>query len=452
MRFLLAMLFCVISTICLAEEMALPEGVSIKTYVRHEGDIFVSQLVRVNVDITLPTWFTEAPRFPDLKVDGAIALMPSLMGVNLTDEKNGKTQTVHTQTYTVIPQRAGDVTVPPIKVTLGISIDGKPSEPFTLVSEPVVFRAVTPPDMPKGAAFVAVPELEAKETYNTDFAGLKAGDAVKRTIQITASDTFGLAIPAVKFEQIEGLSSYPAQPKLSNKTNRGEYSGSRTDQMTYVIGEKGNFKLPEISLHWFDTSKGVVETVVFPSVEFSAAANPSFQQSGSGQGSINFKGAVSRILAFLKNNIQEIALSLAAMYLIWLAAKRFGPEVYEKGQAYRKKLQNSEKRYFKTFRKACRNGDPSAMVGTFWRWMDRVSPRDQTGSLGNKHTLMIDEGFQDSTRKISHELYSTERGKNKTALNEFYPLASQLRQRVVHPVQAPHEGEKQNPLNPRKPV
>ena len=63
--------------------------VRVDAYAEPDGNIYLGQRVRLIVDIRTDTWFTRAPRYPELKLDRAIALMPEGFGVNFTERERG---------------------------------------------------------------------------------------------------------------------------------------------------------------------------------------------------------------------------------------------------------------------------------------------------------------------------------------------------------------------------
>lgn len=417
-------------------EAATGPDVTIRTYFEPEGDIYIGQLVRLWIEVTTSSsWFTMAPRYPELQLDGAIVLMPEQLGVNFTDREGGETRTGQRQRYAIIPQRVGTLAIPSLKVTLGVSVDGKKSGPIILRTKPVSLTTILPPGTEQWDQILTTQKLSVEERYDREFDDLKVGDAITRTVTLRSDNTFALALPKVAFGPVTGARSYPAQPKLNDKVNRGQYRATRTDSVTYVLEREGEVRLSEIAVRWWNPDSKTVEEAVLPSAGFTVAANPDYRNNG---GPIadrrdtvqDLKRWTAATLAWLRTNIAWLTLAAIGLYIAVLVWRRFAPLVFAHWEAWRLRRGESESRYFRDFRKACRSGDEDGAIASFWRWLDRLTPDDQAASLGRLTRAEGDAEFREFVQDTGKNRYSG-RPANKHNEAAIYSHVARFRQRLV---------------------
>ena len=113
---------------------------------------------------------------------------------------------------------------------------------------------------------IATPKLTVNERFDRKPETLKVGEAFTRTITMTVKDSIAMLLPPLPFEAVEGLGVYPAQPQVTDKAERGQYTGTRVESVTYVMEKPGDYHLPQITIHWWDTSRGELKQEVLPAL------------------------------------------------------------------------------------------------------------------------------------------------------------------------------------------
>jgi hypothetical protein len=438
MRFLIALLsVLIVQPASAQQDQVPPSDIRIRAYLDPEGDIHVGQLTRLWVEVTTATQFTRAPRYPEFRLDGAIVLLPEQLGVNFSGTEGGETRVGQRQRYAIIPQRAGSLAIPSLTVTLGISVDGKPSEPVAVQTEPLDVTVVFPPGAEDLDQIVTLPELAVSEAYDRETEGLKVGDAVTRTVTLRGEGTFALALPQTKFENVEGARLYPAQPKLDDKVNRGQYRATRSDAATYVFEREGAFTLPEIAVGWFDPQSDAVKQTVLPEVSFTVAANPAFQGTegpvaGTDDPVQTAKRWAEIALAWLRNNIVALTLVAMAAYIAALAFRRFAPPLIARWRAYRERFLQSEHHAFRLFRRACRSRDTDRMINGFWQWLDRLTPDDRVASLEAMTRRADDPDFERFAREFAENRYAGP-GAGEAKSDIVYRQVARFRNNLLKP-------------------
>ena len=198
-----------------------------------------------------------------------------------------------------------------------------------------------------------------------------------------AENTFALALPPLSFEPVKGTRIYLAQSVLTNKTNRGQYSGTRIDAGTYVLEQAGEVVLPEIKVQWWNPESKTIESTLLPSLEFQVAKNPNFHNPGSiSSESKNLaeklKQGAASILVWLWDNVVMLSLAAFGIYIIMMTWQRFGEPMIERMQSWHHRRLVSEPHYFREFHRACNTNDETKITQSFWRWVNSLSPDTKT--------------------------------------------------------------------------
>jgi hypothetical protein len=123
---------------------------------------------------------------------------------------------------------------------------------------------------------VTTTELTAEESWKPDQADVRVGDAITRTITLRAADIMGMGLPPLRFDTPDGVAVYPKAPSVKDEIYRGDVAGTRVETSVYVLEQEGTFKLPALTIPWFNPETRTLQQVDLPSRELTVAANPAF--------------------------------------------------------------------------------------------------------------------------------------------------------------------------------
>ena len=390
--------------------------VRIDAFSEPDGDVYLGQRVRLVVDIRTDTWFTTAPRYPELKIDGTIALQPEAFGVNFTERERGTTWAGQRQRYVLFPQRVGQLAIPPIDVPLAVSTDGRAGETQVATTPSVTINVVAPPGSADVPSFVSTPRLRVTEEWEGDLENLKVGDAITRIITQSADDVFALLLPAVEFAEIEGFGVYPGTPELNDRADRGTYAAVRADRVTYVLQSEGDYELPAIDIHWFDLGRERMITETLDPLEIMVLPNPDAvlgeEELAVEESSISIEESLRNALDWLALNIHWLTLLAGALFALRWLWRRFVPGWVRSLREARERSRQSEARYFDELLRAVRSGDENKAVACFWRWADRLPGRDVPLTLTALQSGDDNQGFEDAWRALEIRRYG-KNGKGK---------------------------------------
>lgn len=235
----------------------------------------VGGTLQLQVDVLVDTWFTAAPVLPKLELDGALVSAPNSEATHLNEQIDGKAFFGLRFIYQITPQRAQRFDIPALAIQVQ---PGQGTGPVTVNSQPQSFSA-RELQGDAGEHGLVAQQLEFTQEVLHSHGPLRVGDSVTRRLHVRAEGAQAMLIPPPVFVEIDGLKRYVKTPAVQPMSDGrgGVIGGSRDDTVTYVIGDSGDFKLPEIELHWWDIAAGQARSTKVPAVEFSAKAGASYR-------------------------------------------------------------------------------------------------------------------------------------------------------------------------------
>ncbi len=338
-----------------------------------EGELAVRQRCELAVRFLSDGFvFSGTPSFPDIQIEGAI-VVPPRSGMNITELRSGQTWIGVERHYSVYPTRTGELVVPAVTIAASVRNSAGVTD-LTAKSESFVRQVAIPSTLVENPDAVVTPKLSLSQEFEPDVNELKVGDAIKRTITVTANDTAAMLLPAFVPRKIVGLKAYPDQPILNDKEYRGDLTATRTDSATYVAQKEGRYVLPQISVHWWDSKQDQVREATVPALALTVVANPSWatvqnEPNAPVYADVEVSTSGRNVRYFIKFVTVIICLFLVAGWLL----RRHGRTVRDLITDCRARRTESEQAYFERFRQACQNNDPHTSLRTLLAWLDRQS-------------------------------------------------------------------------------
>ena len=388
-----------------ASDWADPQPLMARVSISPDEAIYVGQRVELSVTVLTDQWFGKAPILPEFEVPDTITLKPVNATINSSERIKGQSYAAQTQPYFIYPRQAGRFTIPPLTIRVVV---GREKEEQTITTYEVSFEASIPEAAIEAGVreLIATPKLEVKESFDKQAEGLKVGDSLTRTINMTLSDSLAMLLPPLSFEPIEGLGVYPAQPQTEDKAERGSYTGTRLESVTYVMEAAGSYQLPEISISWWDTKQGKLKQEILPAVELTVEENPALAEEQLGGDRFEEESEASA-QGLLDIRLEQVALLLAAILAIVAFAnvqpirRLLLPWINKKRTEYLL----SEAGMLAAFRKACMQNDERAAMNLLMRWLDSYGPERPIGIL-ERYVEGVDEPeFARQTERLLHTLY-----------------------------------------------
>jgi hypothetical protein len=344
----------------------------VRAHLEPSGPVVAGTEVKLVVDCLTTTWFTEAPNWPLFAVPGAIVDLPDEQAENLHEVINGVSWYGVSRAYRIAPQTAGAFSVPSFAITV---YPGGMSVPATLTTPPLRLVATVPAGAEGMSVFFPTQKLSATQEIKPSPDDLKVGAALTRTITQNATGTESMMIPPVNFGDVEGLKRYPKPSATKNiiQDRAGLVAGERTDTVTYVVNRSGRFKLPPVTIEWWNTAMQRKETIVLPAVSFSAAAARERPLFDIPVDALSKRGA-HRIIVI--DRWQAVVVSMMLVFvlaLIWAY-----PRLVIRYKRAKQALVAARNRYsegaapaWRALRIAARKGPLQRTIPALYRWMDR---------------------------------------------------------------------------------
>jgi BatD DUF11 like domain len=335
-----------------------------------KGPIIVGQQVRVDVTVLAPNFFLSPPQFPIFDLPGAIVTLPDENAINSTETIDGESYAGIRRSYMITPQQAGDVSLPPIRITFKYAAEpGKPGAEAAVTLPPETFTVT----QPAGAQSSVSPGLVAKvvvtQTLDGDPKAMKVGDALARTVETFAPNTQAMMIPPCTFEARPGTRVYRHDPILSAvRSDRGDFlGGRRVDSATYVFDKPGTYLLPAIQVPWFDADKGTQKASAAPEITVSVREAP---VPISDLAPPQAPTAEPDDQAWKRIFIRLVAYAAVGLAISWVWYE-FGPRLRDRRRRRHEAWEASEAAAFERLRYACFAGDRFAAYKELASWARR---------------------------------------------------------------------------------
>jgi hypothetical protein len=358
-------------------------------------------------------------------MDDAIVLQREQFAVNSTRSEDGKSWTVQTWSQVVYPQRDGVFRIPAIPLRLAIASEGLESIGGETFTSPLVFTAHTPVELQDKTSWIATTRFEVKESFNKSLDDLKPGDALIRTINMSVSDLPAMMLPEFTAEALPGMAIYQKTPEVMDRVNRGEYIAGRTEVLTYVFEQSGDYQLPAQTYYWWNLRSQSVESIELPA----HALNVSLS-SATGSEDIDQQPAKQVWAGDITRLLKYPAITLILLLAIWAVTRKL----------YRSFTQTrlphsslpSESALRRQFEAACRQDNPEKAIPLFYNWLDNYAGDHFQGSVRQFFNKQDQDQLSTSFDGIMRSVYMENDG-NRIDLKKFAKLYIHELRRSEHP-------------------
>lgn len=231
------------------------------------GVLVPGQKATLTLKIATQRWFAGGTRISIPEVPGLVILQTEQFASNASETRDGDSWVVQRWTLDVFPQRAGDFSVPPIRLQVKVNTARDGDVEGELLSPPLTFSAAIPDALAQADSWVAAPAFTVRQSFDRSLEGLQPGDAFEREILFEATDVMAMMLPAVTADKLPGLAAYSSPPVLENSNNRGQSSARRIERISYVVEAAGEYRLPAEEIFWWDTQGQELKLLSLPVTE-----------------------------------------------------------------------------------------------------------------------------------------------------------------------------------------
>jgi hypothetical protein len=236
----------------------------------------------------------------DPEIPGAIV---ERMGEDARESRTqgGETYDVIVRRYSVVPQQSGPVEIAPIVLDAMVreAAPRRPrggfrdffSDPFgpggafgggfhagSLIdeffgarsrrvrahSEPIALDVKPVPDGIALSQWLPARQLELRENWEPDPAGVHVGDQITRTVGVRAAGVAAAQLPDLTGPPIDGLKQYPEPADSANREIAGHLWSVKQQASVLVPTKPGKLELPAIEVPWYDVAASEMRVASLP--------------------------------------------------------------------------------------------------------------------------------------------------------------------------------------------
>ena len=353
------------------------EPIILRTAITPDEEIWVGQRVNLRVDVLARDGWAQIKTIRDFVVPGAYVVRLETQGTRLNETISGHDYGGQRYELALFPQQGVRISVPQIPVVVEVRRwgDREETESRQMETPAVEFDVKIPAGAENLRGLISTTQLKAQQQWTPRLQEFTVGEAVKRTIALSAPDISGMAFTPLKFPAIGGLGIYPGEPDVADSYSRGSLSGKRTESVTYVFEKKGVFELPAIEIPWWDIDRKELKKIVLPSLEVKISGIPG---SGAEMGP-GTSGTKPEDEKRMETGILLLTLLLLLSGIAW----RFRLAIRSRWQNWQVGRRQTEKAHFRRFREACRKNEAKMAYNHLLVWLDRRSSGREASTLRN---------------------------------------------------------------------
>jgi hypothetical protein len=339
---------------------------------------------------------------------------PSPASVRLLDEvpyqaeRGGGRFRVLERRYAIFPERSGQLTIPPLKLSGRLverrsdrlwqpTVRGRRIE---VESDPIVMTIQPKPAGFAGDAWQPARRFRLTQQISASDS-LKVGEPVTRTVIVDAVGLEENMIAEPVWPEVADVRIYPDQPQGISRDDGQWVLGHKEFRYAVVPEKEGELNLPELTVQWWDTVADQQRIGVLPAktlqvqasanmpVPKSAAAEPRAAIDGdiaSSSGGSPGQPAYWRWLAFL-------FAALWLLTLLWNIRSRGAPSL--EGDELKEARSRDESSVLNDLKRSCDRGDAGQARRALSAWLVRFGPRSASASLLEFAATLEDEALRD---------------------------------------------------------
>jgi len=184
---------------------------------------------------------------------------------NYETTRHGRRYVVTERRYALFPQQSGKLKIPALRLDASVSSNRfsfAQGQPTRINSKAIELDVQPIPAHWQASAWLAAESVNLSESWPTQSAAFRVGEAITRTLQITAQGVTAAQLPPLleKTATLPGLKRYPDQPVLKDETHKEGITATRQEKIAIIPMQAGDFRLPAIQLSWWNTKTGQAET------------------------------------------------------------------------------------------------------------------------------------------------------------------------------------------------
>ncbi|MCW8934716.1 MAG: BatD family protein [Gammaproteobacteria bacterium] len=404
-----------------------------------------------------------AYEFSELETSGVPISEEKLGEVKQYQTKRGSTSyLVLEQRYAIYPQTAGELKIEPVVASARIAIQGSRGnrstfDPFRSNTKTIrrssASKSVTVKPVPD--SFIGKHWLAAKEVQLVDefpeSDNFTAGEPITRTLLLVADGQSSSQLPEFTLNEINGLKQYPDKPLLKNNISDDGITGIQQLKVAIIPSAKGTYKLPAISVPWWNTQTNKLEIAEIKARTFTVGkssqaskqdktspitAPPAIQDIKITEPEVNKLNPLDSTDTKLPDNsllwkIISFILAASLLYTLFLLWQKNRNTSLSK--TVETAVNISQKQALKRLKQACDINDAKSSKDALLQWAEVTftdNPAHSLGEISNR----VDQAFAEKIDALNSSLYRD--NANEWLCNDLFELCSQYTENLKSKTQS----------------
>ena len=290
------------------------------------------------------------------------------------------------------------------------SLMNKVQKPVMIQTKPQKVKVKAIPDEYAKEWWLPAKALNLSSKFDEKNNSFRVGDTINREVVLSAAGVLDTELPELNFTAPNGMKQYPENPQYSVLVHNNELIAQAKYRIVYIPQQSGKIVLPEISLRWFNTEKGKMETAKISAKEIEIAENPEYSAAIEENMSdevvqtpkndmIHEEKTDNAKSKNKENFMQENA-------YLWLIAAFFLGMIINYLLLRLKKTSDKNEKYIDKIRKNLRDNDYRSLRDNLLKWGNKNFHNFMVNNLNDLAMLIGDEDFSMQMQIINRVLYS----------------------------------------------
>lgn len=246
--------------------------------------------VQAEVDLTVRLYSAVPLYHADLEIPANSDVLVQQVGAdrNETVVENGERYQVIERHYELFPQRSGSLTLSGPVLNAQIAVQNRmdsfgnsfkdlfgnlpfggaftTARPIRLHGDDIALNVLPRPAATGDAYWLPARDVTLQGEWRPAQGQIKAGDPVTLDLHLKAQGLTAAQLPDLNslLKLPQGVKAYPDQAKLTNDTQDGHLAGERDQSIALIADRAGEFTIPALSVHWWDTKANEAREATLP--------------------------------------------------------------------------------------------------------------------------------------------------------------------------------------------
>ncbi len=360
--------------------------------------IWPGQSLTLYITLYTTTSFSGSTRFALPEVSGVLVMENEdrpLLGTEMVD---GKSYIFKRHEIIIFPLQPGPHTIPAFAVDFSFQKEQDKIAKQSFTTASIDLKVLAIPGVTARDKVVTSTNLQIKDLWQPNLrspqaAAVRVGDALTRTITLTAQDLPGMALPPLALKKVGGLGFYRKAPQVEDRRNRGAFTGRRIETITYICEEVGKFRIPGLSVKWWNPKSEILQKVSLPEVTVKVTSNPLLQKEGPAPAPASGSAGFTWIW---------VTLLLLFSTLVFVLFRFF----WSKKKFQTAKTEDHEKELFMKFQKMAAARDATATMQALLAWLDQSKNGGNPSTLEYFYTRAGDPELEKEINSLETYLYT----------------------------------------------